>query len=569
MNKIGIYIRVSSEEQARIQEGSLVSQRQRLEEFVKNQNQNKRGWGEIIDIYCDEAKSAKNMDRPEFQRLLRDIRAKKINLILATELSRLSRSIKDFCHVWDFLKENNAKFITLRDQFDTTTAAGELMLFNLINYAQFERKQVSERVSANFKARAHRGLWNGGQIPLGYKRSLENKGTLLVDKVEAMKVQKIFSIFLQNGNLHQTCRKLNELGIKTKEFTNRKGEAKGGNLFSVQSLHHVLTNATVVGIREINKRRGDTERVKASWPAILDKKVFDAVQKKLESNRRKFKPNEWKTYPYPLTGLAKCGECGLSLNGKSAHGKTKKIHYYDHPRTLRSYENGHVHECEVQRRNAEKTESSVLQSLKRILLEPGQLEKGIASYRKSQNKEAPRLEREIKLTTNDVKAVHQKIKNLVDRIAELPSNVSAAPMYERISEFQKQIEDKEKGILRLEKAKGSFTGGTVSEKALKNVLEKTIARLEETPKEKQREIFENVVQFAEFYPNDRIRLGVYAESDQFEEKRQKKATRVARKGVSAAEVYSIFQDSKSSHTIKVGGVDGTRTRGLPRDRRTL
>lgn len=126
MNKVGIYIRVSSEEQARIQEGSLVSQRQRLEEYVKTQNQNKRGWGDIVDIYCDEAKSAKDMNRPEFQRLLRDIKNGRVNLILATELSRLSRSIKDFCHVWDFLKEHKAKFISLRDQFDTTTASVEL-----------------------------------------------------------------------------------------------------------------------------------------------------------------------------------------------------------------------------------------------------------------------------------------------------------------------------------------------------------------------------------------------------------------------------------------------------------
>ncbi len=556
MNKVGIYLRVSSEEQARIQEGSLVSQRQRLEEFVKTQNQNKRGWGQIVDIYCDEAKSAKDMNRPEFQRLLRDIKNKKVNLILATELSRLSRSIKDFCQVWDFLKEQNAKFITLRDQFDTTTAAGELMLFNLMNYAQFERKQTGERITANFTARAYRGLWNGGNIPLGYKRSDENKGTLLIDKTEANTVKKIFSIFLKTGNLHQTCRTLNDLGIRTKSYTNRKGEVRGGNFFTVQSLHNILTNATVIGLREINKKKGNAERVKASWPAILDKKVFDAVQRKLEANRRKFKPNEWKTYPYPLTGLIKCGECGLPLNGKSAHGKTKKIHYYDHPRTMKSFKDGNTHNCEVQRRNAEKIEEKMLKYLKQILLEPKQLEKGLAAYKKSQNKEAPRLEKEIKLATNEVKVIHQKVKNLVDRISELPVDISAAPMYERIKDLQKQIEDKEKNILRLEKEKGTYAIGTVSEKSLKAVLTKTIERLEEAPKEKQREIFENAIQFAEFYPNDRVRLGVYADQ---EEMRQQKAARVARKGGSAAEVYSVFKDSKSSHTIKVGGERGIRT----------
>ena len=138
-------------------------------------------------------------------------------------------------------------------------------------------------------------------------------------------------------------------------------------------------------------------------------------------------------------------------------------------------------------------------------------------------------------------------------------------MYERIKDMQKQIEDKEKGILRLEKDRGSFNAGSVTEKALKNVLEKTIARIEGAPKEKQREIFENVIQFAEFYPEGRIRLGVYSESDSKEPKRQKKTARAAI-GSSGAEVYSIFGDqsfvgAKSSPTIKNGGEGEIRTHG--------
>lgn len=141
----------------------------------------------------------------------------------------------------------------------------------------------------------------------------------------------------------------------------------------------------------------------------------------------------------------------------------------------------------------------------------------------------------------------------MDRIAELPSDISAAPMYDRIKDLQKQIEDKEKEILRLEKERGNFSASDVTERGLKSILMKTIERMEEAPKEKQREIFENVIQFAEFYPNDRIRLGVYAESD-LQGKRQKKTIRAAAGG--SGEAYSIFQDSKSSRTIKVGGEGG-------------
>src|SRR5438128_583725 len=121
MNCVGIYLRVSTEEQARIVDGSLVSQKSRLDEYVTGQNRREAGWGTIIDVYCDEAKSGKNLNRPEFQRLLEDVRLGRINLVLATELSRLSRSIRDFCELWDLFKKHDAKVITLREQFDTTT----------------------------------------------------------------------------------------------------------------------------------------------------------------------------------------------------------------------------------------------------------------------------------------------------------------------------------------------------------------------------------------------------------------------------------------------------------------
>ena len=130
-NRVGIYIRVSTEEQARIMDGSLVSQRARLNEYVEAQNRRQAGWGEVVDSYCDEARSGKDMNRPEFQRLIADVRSGRVNLVLATELSRLSRSTRDFCGLWDLFKDCGASFVTLRENFDTTTAAGQMMVFNL------------------------------------------------------------------------------------------------------------------------------------------------------------------------------------------------------------------------------------------------------------------------------------------------------------------------------------------------------------------------------------------------------------------------------------------------------
>lgn len=111
MKRVAIYLRVSTEEQARIQDGSLVSQKQRLIEYVEGQNRRDTNWGQIIDFYCDD-KSAKDMNRPEFQRMLHDVKTGRISLILSTELSRLSRSIRDFCEIWDLLKKHGCNFVT-------------------------------------------------------------------------------------------------------------------------------------------------------------------------------------------------------------------------------------------------------------------------------------------------------------------------------------------------------------------------------------------------------------------------------------------------------------------------
>lgn len=542
MKKVALYIRVSTEEQARIQEGSLVSQRQRLNEYVDGQNRRTKNWGFVSGVYVDEGKSAKDMNRPEFQRMLQDLRLGKIDLILATELSRLSRSIRDFCELWDLFKKHNSSFVTLREQFDTTTAAGEMMVFNLINFAQFERKQTSERITANFKSRAERGLWNGGQLPLGYKRNPENPGKLLVDKSEAKTVRLIFKTFLDTGNLRETCIILNEQGFRTKAYTNQKGEPAGGNYFTVQSLHHLLTNSTFLGLREINKKRGDKTKVKAQWDGIIDKPTFAAVQKKLERNKRKFKPDSWKTYPYPLTGIATCGECGKALNGKSAHGKNKKHHYYDHPRTLMGNGDGHLHKCQIQRLRAPKVEELVLSSLKTLLTDQKRIKEGVRIYQKNKLKSSPLALNQIKSVTTELKQAESKEKNIISRISELPSGICAEPFYEKLKLVQNEIQEKQLIKVKLE-SQNQRVHLPASATELEERIKRVVSQLEATPVNQQRAIFEKVIQFAEFLPN-RLRLGVYSQKPE-----------AGALALASGDRYS-FRSIGGSTTIKVGGEGG-------------
>lgn len=543
MKKIALYIRVSTEEQARVQDGSLISQRKRLEEYVEGQNRRDSGWGQIIDVYIDEGRSAKDMNRPQFQRLLSDVRMGKVNLVLSTELSRMSRSIRDFCEIWDLFKKHNTNFITLREQFDTTTAAGEMMVFNLINFAQFERKQTGERIAANFKSRAERGLWNGGQIPLGYKRDPKHAGRLVVHPREAKLVKLIFKQFLATKNLRDTCIKLNEQGFRTKKYVSSKSKEMGGNHFTVQSLHHLLTNATFIGQREINKRRGDLRLVKASWPAIIKKSDFDSVQKQLLKNKRRFKPDDWKTYPYPLSGLAVCGECGKILNGKSAHGKTKKHHYYDHPRTLKGDGIGHVHKCRIQRLRAPRVEELVLTQLKALLSDPLRINDAVAIYHKERSKNKPIELHGLRVVTDELKALETKQSNLVARISELPAKVSAEPFYKKLTLVQEEINERS----RLKETLLLQSREAHNEKVLPADItfriQRTVEALEKAPPQKQRGIFENLIQFAEFHPT-KLRLGVYT---------------TAGAALSLRDGGSLSGSIVGSRTIKIGGEREIRT----------
>lgn len=531
MKRVGIYLRVSTEEQARIQDGSLVSQRQRLIEYVDGQNRRDPNWGVIVDFYCDD-RSAKDMNRPEFQRLLHDVRVGRINLILSTELSRLSRSLKDFCEVWDLFKKHNTGFITLREQFDTTTAAGEMMVFNLMNFAQYERKQTAERISANWMSRAKRGLFNGGQVPLGFDRNVKSPGELLPHPTEADTVREIFETFLKVGSIRETCRELTRKGIFSKRYTNKHGIEKGGGHMTVPSLFRILTNKAYIGLREVNKSNTEVEIVRAAWPAIVDLHIFNQVQERLGNNKNKYKPIEWKRYPYPMTELLVCGECGKKLGGKSAHGRNKKHHYYGHPRQLNSDGVTHLQRCRLERVRAERIEDIILKSLKKLTQTPGLVEHWLEIYAKTTHSKIPAMEAKVKAMNLEIESKSKRVQNLVSRIAELPADIPADIFYQQIKQTNQRIQELEQAKQELLSKAITLKGQAIDKDGLVDKIKNTVAKLDETPVESRRPLYSNLIQFAELHPT-KIKVGVIAP-----EKGQYKAT--GTEGVPGAE--SDFQN---------------------------
>ena len=519
MKRVAAYIRVSTEEQARIQEGSLVSQKSRILEYIEFQNKREVNWGTLVEIYCDEGKSAKNMNgRPEFLRMLTDVKTGRVDLIVATELSRMSRNIKDFCEVWDLLKDHKASFVTLRENFDTTTASGEMMVFNLINYAQYERKQTSERIAANWLSRSKRGLFNGGTIPLGYDRNPKNKAELTINLEEAETVKKIFATFVEQETVRQTQKAVTELGIYNKKYTNKHGIEKGGKTFSVDTLQSLLKNKTYLGIKELRHKDGTVEEIKAVWPAIIDTETFQKVQERLAKNKNRYKPESWKVYPFPLTELVQCGECGKSLGGKSGTGRKEKHHYYGHSQIKNPFQKEKPQDCQVKNVRAPRLEEIVTKSLKSIISDPSTIEKWIEIYKSKTSTELPDVQGQTKKMDQEIQTTSKRIANLVQRISELPAEVPAEAFFDQIKQMTAKLNDLKLKKQKLITKEMDLKGQDIDQDGLKAKIERTLANLEKAPKEKQRPIFMTLVKFIEIHPM-KIKIGMYAPS-----KEQYKAT---------------------------------------------
>tara|TARA_Y100000590_G_scaffold469004_1_gene654361 strand:- start:3354 stop:5000 length:1647 start_codon:yes stop_codon:yes gene_type:complete len=467
--KIGIYIRVSTQEQADNPEGSIKNQKDRLHEAVKFKNM-QGAFGEIVDVFIDEAKSGKDTKRAELQRMLREIEKGEINLVMASELSRISRNIQDFAKIWNLMKEKGCSFYSLRENFDTTTAAGEMVLYTLANLSQFERRQVSERVSANFIARAKRGLSNGGPNPPGYRRVPGKPGYLEIDPEEAPIIKKCFEFYLKEETLASTAKRLNRENFRL------KGGIKGGKLretqFNVENLRRILVNKAVIGVRPY-KENGEEKEAKAVWKGIIKKETFYKVQKILKENKSSKKKASQTRYPYILTGLVYCAECGDKLCGKSAHSKTAgKVGYYEHGWRYRKdfCKTEKMHTCSAPTRfAAKKVHELVIQEITKLIQDP-KFAKSILKKAQGIDKKDP-LKSAIKRLRNKKINIDRKLEMLTERLSELPSDVSATPLYGKMSALQKQKEELEKEIEENKKELKGTTDAPIDEETWKRFLE--------------------------------------------------------------------------------------------------
>jgi site-specific DNA recombinase len=433
--KIGIYVRVSTEEQAENPDGSIRNQEHRLREAIEWRNKSS-SFGELAGVYIDAGISAKNMNRPKLQEMLKDAKLGKINLIMVTELSRLSRNLMDFVSIWEMLKNHQCSFLSLREDFDTTTAMGEMVLFQSMTMAQYERKQVSERVHLNILARASRGLYNGGSIPLGYTKHPTNRASLAIDLEHAATIRVCFETYLKMGSLSSTARWLNDHEYKAKAHHEGGGNLMRLGHFTVDNVQKILRNKIYIGVK-VYQHKGEWKEVKAIWDAIVDEVTFARVSELLTHNKTKLRVKSiGDRYPYILTGITFCKNCGNFMPGKSATGKTKKIPYYEHSWATKkdSCLSKKLFKCDPHRVPAQKLEPLVWGEFLKLLEDEKfilELREKVKSIHANDDvvKDGERLK-------SKLYGLNSQIESLAERLAILPKTISPGPIFKQMEKLE-------------------------------------------------------------------------------------------------------------------------------------
>jgi DNA invertase Pin-like site-specific DNA recombinase len=269
--RCAIYTRVSTEHGLDQEFNSLDAQYDAASAYIKSQAH--AGWALIRSRYDDGGYSGGSTDRPDLQRLLDDIRARKIDVIVVYKVDRLTRSLADFAKLVELFDAQGVSFVSVTQQFNTTTSMGRLTLNVLLSFAQFEREVTSERIRDKIAASKRKGLWVGGPLPLGYEMK---DGKIAVVEDEAERVRLIYRRYLELGGVNALVRDLRDKDVRTKIRLRVTGMTHGGIPFERGSLYYLLRNRFYIG--EV-KYKG--EILPGEQPAIMDRQLFDAVQQKL------------------------------------------------------------------------------------------------------------------------------------------------------------------------------------------------------------------------------------------------------------------------------------------------
>lgn len=312
-----IYTRKSSEEGLEQDFNSLHAQREACEAFVLSQKS--LGWALVPTAYDDGGFSGGNVERPALKRLIADIEEGKVNVIVVYKVDRLTRSLADFAKLVELFDAKGVSFVSVTQQFNTTTSMGRLTLNVLLSFAQFEREVTGERIRDKIAASKRKGMWMGGVPPVGYRAY---KRTLEPEEPYASRVAEIYRLYLQLNCVRKVAQELQARGWLTPERENKRPGFGGNKPFSRGHLYRILANPIYVGLLP---HQG--EHHPGQHPAIVDKALWEEVQQRMTSNRQGHKTRGSKAGPSLLVGRL-FDEMGRRLSPTHTTKGQKRYRYY-------------------------------------------------------------------------------------------------------------------------------------------------------------------------------------------------------------------------------------------------
>ena len=400
--KIGVYTRVSTDLQVRRGE-SLDEQLHEARLYCKYKDI------PIVQVYREEGRSGKNIDRPQLKKLLRDIQRKKIDTVIVKKLDRLSRSILDFEKLLRLFEENNITLISLKESFDTSSPMSRAAVRIVLVFAQLEREQTSERTRDAMIYRAKRGIWNGGHIPLGYDIA-SNRKELVFNEEEALLVKLIFEKYIELASYRKVAQNMNDLGYRTKRHVSKKATKIGGIKFIDTSISRVVQNPVYLG-----KISYKGEVYSANHKPIISEDLFNHVQDiRKENGRRRNSLKRENKHNFLLEGLLSCGECNTQMTPRWSIGRSKRYFYYACTKAIHSGKNA----CSIRTISASAIEQLVLNRI-RSLAKDNELFRNVMAGNDQKNRqrieELGKIEQDL---NSKIASIDNKVKILASAFGE-------------------------------------------------------------------------------------------------------------------------------------------------------
>ncbi|TGQ33393.1 recombinase family protein [Mesorhizobium sp. M00.F.Ca.ET.216.01.1.1] len=356
--RCAVYTRKSSEEGLDQEFNSLDAQREACVAFIASQVG--LGWKLVPDRYDDGGISGGTMERPALQRLLQDIRDKKVDVVVVYKIDRLTRSLMDFSKIVEIFDASAASFVSVTQQFNTTTSMGRLTLNVLLSFAQFEREVTAERIRDKIAASKKKGMWMGGVVPLGYR--VEHR-KLVIDDAEAKIVRHLFDRYLVLKSVRSLADEAARDGLVTRSRERQDGTVAVTMPFGRGNLYHLLSNPIYIGkIKHKDQvHNGEHE------PIIADP-MFDEAQALLASQAPRRRSTSNVIQQHLLTGLF-IDEHGEKLRSVHANKRGVRYRYY----VSKQFVDQRRGNSDGWRLPADAVESVIEQQLNRILSDHGQI----------------------------------------------------------------------------------------------------------------------------------------------------------------------------------------------------